>query len=188
MISPKILLGKLAIGLVSVLMAANPTVGQDISWKHQLNLETLRLKLSPLSGDGVKAFFIGRGFSSKHTSYLAEQACVFRSDIGFNAKTDGPLLEIAVDEWIVDHDGKQHTPRLRKQWQEHWQNLGVDEEQQTAFHWAMFPTRQKFATGDYNWGMFGFMLPPGAQFELTVVWYVDGQKRSKTIKELECGK
>jgi len=177
----------MAVGLVSVMMTANPAVGQDISWKHQLNLETLRLKLSPLSRDGVKAFFIGRGFSSEHTGYLAEQACVFRSDIGTNSKSNGPLLEIAVDEWIVDNNGKQHTPWLRKQWQKYWQAAGVDEEQQTAFHWAMFPTRQRFATGDYNWGMFSFMLSPGSRFDLTVTWYVDDEKRSKTIRNLECG-
>jgi hypothetical protein len=172
-------------GLVAV---AADGIAQQANWKYVVEKPVLKLKMSPLAADTVKAFFGGRGFSARQTEYLAQNACMFRSDIGSRAQAGGPELAINIDEWrIITANGKK-PPRLRDEWSSLWQAAKVGQEQQTAFYWAMFPTRQVFEPSDYNWGMFGMMLAPASHFDLQIVWHENGVKKMDIIRGMECGK
>jgi hypothetical protein len=45
---------------------------------------------------------------------------------------------------------------------------------------------QEFLPGDYNWGMTAYGLPPGAVFDLNVVWQQTGQVQEGWIRRIEC--
>ncbi|MDH3407704.1 MAG: hypothetical protein OEM48_12395, partial [Gammaproteobacteria bacterium] len=55
-----------------------------------------------------------------------------------------------------------------------------------AFEWSLLPTRQRYRSGDYNWGMSVFSLKPGDEFDLDIVWHQDGKKRSVLLKGVRC--
>ena len=50
----------------------------------------------------------------------------------------------------------------------------------------MFPTRQQFHPGDYNWGLTAFGIPPGSVFDLEVSWQEGGSHRSGKITGIVC--
>lgn len=67
-----------------------------------------------------------------------------------------------------------------------WQRLGVAMPAQLAFEWGLYPTRQVYQAGDYNWGMSTFNLKPGTAFDLKVVWRQHGRTHTETIHGIQC--
>ena len=149
----------------------------------------LRLELAALSLDQIRAFFIGRGFSSTDADFIAQTGCVFRSAIG-NAgmKTDAPKVALDLMQWRVWLTGSGKQIRTREDWAKIWAQRGAEEAATIAFHWALFPTRQEFAPTDYNWGMITFGLPSGTSFDLVVKWRTSGAEHVTRLEGLTCGK
>lgn len=148
----------------------------------------LRVEIAALSKDTVKAFFIGRGFSSKDASFLAATGCVFRSAIGNagTADTDADI-KINLTKWRVHLSGNIKQLMTRKDWAELWRARAVNETPAIAFHWALFPTEQQYKPTDYNWGMLTFNLPPQTRFDLQLEWQQGDATRKHLLKNLECG-
>ena len=149
----------------------------------------LRFEIAPLGADQVRAFFIGRGFSSQNAGLIAKTGCIFRSAIGnTGTSVSDPDVEIDLSRWQVVSQARTGAPQNRGQWAATWKERGANEDAQTAFYWAMFPGKQVFSPTDYNWGMLSFALPPGTSFELNVVWKTGKIHYSKKLENLTCGR
>lgn len=74
----------------------------------------------------------------------------------------------------------------REFWAERWANMQVAKPARIAFEWALFPTRQTYNPGDYNWGMSVFDLPSGGRFDLTVVWRHGDHVQRARIDNIRC--
>ena len=78
--------------------------------------------------------------------------------------------------------------RPREDWAPVWRKEGVAQAQIVAFEWSLFPSKQIFKAGDYNWGMTVFSVPHGASFDLELNWKVDGKPQTATMKGITCAK
>lgn len=152
----------------------------------------LRIELQSLSNDLVRAFFIGRGFPREHTEFLAQEACVFRSDIGHASKTTAGKphqpVTIELKKWTVTAGGKTHPLRTREAWKAVWEKRGINPSALVAFHWALIPTEQTYLPTDYNWGMLTFGEKPGTKFDLKIAWRQGDEPRTHIFTGLICGK
>ena len=149
----------------------------------------LKLELQAMPLDLVRAFFLGRGFPSSEVEFIAKSGCVFRSAMG-NSGVDpkDPSITVELAKWKVIRKKGAHAPRTRENWARLWKGKNISKNAKTAFHWALYPTRQTYQSTDYNWGMISFALSPGEIFDLEVVWLKDEAKMVKLFKQLECGR
>jgi hypothetical protein len=146
----------------------------------------LELKLIQRLPDQTRAFFQGRGFYRKDADRIAS-SCVFQTIIRNRAPGGGVrTVKIDLADWRVYRNNRHGKLILHDQWQKLWEKNQIDPAARTAFRWAMFPDRQEFYGGDYNWGMISFGLKPGDRFTLTVIWQEGNQRRSGKIKNLRC--
>jgi hypothetical protein len=169
--------------------AAEVTRGVDAdtglaSWR--LTAGDARFELIQRLPDQTRGFFEARHFPVEVADEIARN-CIFQTIIR-NAGATGSGGPIAVDlgEWRVAHGGREDAPRLKEPWLAAWPDAQVGRNAKLAFRWAMFPTRQEFLPGDYNWGMTAYGLPPGAEFDLRLVWHSGGRAESGWIRGIEC--
>lgn len=151
-----------------------------------LKAEEFSLELVQRLPDQTRAFFQGRGFDTVAANEIA-LSCVFQTVIK-NAATESaaPVIALDLTEWRVDTGQGQRPLRLEQDWQKDWERRGVDQAARIAFRWALYPTRQEFHPGDYNWGMTTYGVPPGSKFDLHVVWHRGNETRRHTIKGVHC--
>lgn len=156
----------------------------------RLERDGLKLEMTPLALDQVRAFFLARGFSSQDAEHIVATGCVFRSAIGSAfTKAGDPEVGVALAAWRINPEGETpKAPRTREDWEAIWKQRGVGEEPATAFYWSLFPTEQSFAPTDYNWGFLTFGLPPGARFALDLRWSSAEKTYDARLESLECGK
>lgn len=140
--------------------------------------------------DQTRGFFIARGFSRAAADRIAG-SCVFQS-IQRNRGRDvaGPVMEVDLTRWrLTPSDGAEPSPRpiaLKEDWDKEWKAAGESEAARVAFRWSLFPTRQTFRGGDYNWGMISFGVPPGTRFDLTLAWTLDGEPQQAVLRGVVC--
>lgn len=146
----------------------------------------MMLRLVQRLPDQTRGFFTARGFSAAHTEIVA-QSCVFQA-VFKNESSQGTSspLEYDLREWVVSVAGATHGIKTREEWKAQWQREGVARPAQLAFEWAIYPTRQMYQSGDYNWGMATFNLKPGTVFDLKVVWRQHGSVHAETIHGIQC--
>ncbi len=172
--------------LASAQVAAQQASGQGEVFKFAGH--GLRLEIQALARDQVQGFAIGRGFSAKDAAFAADRGCVFRSNIGNAAGRAGaPVLELDLGQWRVRTGGQTQALLDRAQWDGIWRQRKVAEAARIAFRWALFPSRQRHAPGDYNWGFLSMGLKPGTRFDLDIAWRYDGKAFSHSFKGLVCG-
>lgn len=148
----------------------------------------LSIKIEPMSDDLVRAFFIGRGFSARHASYLAKTGCMFRSAIGNAGKTSqAPPVFIDLTRWRIKNETKISSLKTREMWEKNWEKRKIPPTARTAFYWALFPTTTEYYPMDYNWGMLSFNLSSGTKFDLEVYWEINGNIRKHIFQNLVCG-
>jgi hypothetical protein len=145
-----------------------------------------RFELIQRLPDQTRGFFEARHFPAAVADEIA-RSCIFQTIIR-NTGAAGSGTAVAVDlvDWRVVHDGKEDALRLKETWLAAWPDAEVGRDAKLAFRWAMFPTRQEFLPGDYNWGMTAFGLAPGAVFDLRLVWRSGGRAESGWIRGIEC--
>lgn len=132
--------------------------------------------------DQTRAFFQGRGFNSADADYIAK-ACVFQTIF----RNDGNRpLNYSLEDWRISYQGEHRRLLTREGWNEKWRDSEPSQAARIALHWALLPTRQQFAPGDYNWGMTSFDLPPGESFDLDLVLALDGNSITQTITGIVC--
>ncbi|MCP5372733.1 MAG: hypothetical protein H6907_13465 [Hyphomicrobiales bacterium] len=140
------------------------------------------MELAPLPREPAAAFFLNRGFPLAEARRIAETGCVFRSAIGHaGAPADLPV-HLDLTQWQIAVGGQWRPYRTKEDWLASFDPETVPQKALVAFQWALFPTRQTFGAGDYNWGIHAFGLAPGTVFDLRAVWRL-GETRHETILE-----
>lgn len=178
-------------GLLCMLSTAQAEVVTGIDGEAQLPYWELRepgmtLRLVQRLPDQTRAFFMARGFPREDVELVANN-CVFQTvfkNVGQGAGAG--VLEYDLRDWVVSGAGREARMQTREYWAEEWSRRGIVKSARIAFEWALYPTRQTYNPGDYNWGMSVFGLPPGSRFDLTVVWRLGGERRSARIEGMQC--
>jgi hypothetical protein len=155
-------------------------------WEWRNDYMTLRL-IQRLP-DQTRAYFSGRGFKPNAVNTIAGY-CIFQT---VYTNTSGPIhkktIQHDIHNWRYHRKGNVYPMKPREEWKPFWQEKGVAQAQIVAFEWSLFPTRQVFEAGDYNWGMSVFNVPHGDSFDLELSWKVDGKPQSATINNVTCAK
>jgi hypothetical protein len=188
---PRLLRGMVGCGLLCMLPLAQADVATGIDSDAGLPFWELRepgmtLRLVQRLPDQTRAFFMARGFARADIEPAADN-CVFQT-IFRNVSQGGDAgpLEYDLGDWSVNSAGSERRMQTREHWAEEWARRGIAKPARIAFEWALYPTRQTYNPGDYNWGMSVFGLQPGSRFDLTVVWRQGGERRSARIEGLQC--
>lgn len=136
--------------------------------------------------DQTRGFFLARGFSRDDVELIAG-SCVFQTIFRNTSQTATPsALEYDLRDWVVRAGSGSQGMRTREDWAAIWLERGIAKTPRIAFEWALFPTRQVYNPGDYNWGMSIFGLPPDSRFDLTLVWRQFGERRTAVIPGVHC--
>ncbi len=146
-----------------------------------------KLQLIQRLPDQTRAFFQGRGFSTKVANDLA-LSCIFQV-IGTNIGTPKHAEPVSyfLKDWKIKMGDKIQTVKLKENWKKQWSSTDVNTAARIAFTWATFPTEQTFSGGgDYGWGMISFGLPPKSEFDLKVVWKQNNKTNSTWIRAITC--
>ena len=146
----------------------------------------MSLRLVQRLPDQTRGFFEARGFSKARAERIA-QSCVFQTVFkNISGAAEPSPLDYNLREWVVAHKGRTQGMKTREDWNRAWRENNTPKPARIAFEWALMPTRQRYAPGDYNWGMSMFNLAPGTRFDLTVTWRQHGENRQAVIKGIEC--
>jgi len=159
---------------------ADPDSGL-IRWR--LSLSALRLELAQRLPDQTRGFFLARGFPAALADDYARR-CVFQT-IGRNI---GDSMAITLDTrlWRIRRAGRIRPIAAKADLLQAWSAQGLPANAALAFRWATFPSEQTFQPGDYNWGMIGFGPKPGESFDLKLVWFEAGKRKTHWIRQLIC--
>ena len=132
--------------------------------------------------DQTRAFSQGRGFSNAEADSIAK-ACVFQTIFRNDGKHP---LAYDTDDWRVNYRGERRPLLTRVRWDNTWRDGEASQAARIAFRWSLFPTRQSFEPGDYNWGMTSFGLPPGESFDLSLIMTINGHVITSHIPAIAC--
>jgi hypothetical protein len=136
--------------------------------------------------DQTRGFFQARDFPNAVADEIARN-CIFQTIIrNTDASGAGSPVAIDLETWRIRHDGAEGGVKLKESWLASWPEATVGQAARLAFKWALFPTRQEFLPGDYNWGMTAYGLSGGSVFDLLVVWQSGGLAESGWIRGIEC--
>jgi hypothetical protein len=136
--------------------------------------------------DQTRGFFQARNFPTAVADEIASN-CIFQTIIRNKGTSDGgSSIAVNLATWRIGQDGTEGGMKLKEPWLASWPEAAVDQTARLAFKWAMFPTRQEFLPGDYNWGMTAYGLPPGSVFDLQVVWRNRGITDTGWIRGIAC--
>ncbi|MDX1697347.1 MAG: hypothetical protein R3308_03630 [Thiohalobacterales bacterium] len=136
--------------------------------------------------DQTRAMFLNYEFSRDVIEQLAE-SCMFQTIIR-NTGTSGKAQAINIDlgGWRMHHAGMEKPVLLKEPLLASWSGEDADEAARRVVQWGMFPTRQEFMPGDYNWGLTAYGIPPGEMFDLDVTWKEGGRPGAGRITGLVC--
>ena len=168
---------------------ADITTGVDESAKlpywewRDINFELRLIQRLP---DQSRAFFMGRKFSKDNAELIA-QNCIFQTI--FKNKSDEKypaMIDYNLNDWKIISDGKARAIKTRESWLQELKSKNVSQSSLIALEWGLLPTKQKYISGDYNWGMISFGLPPESHFDLNIKILVNGQPVNAIIPAIEC--
>lgn len=187
----RMLLASALLGFATTAAAASPVTRHEIdadtgleSWR--VEAEGFSLELVQRLPDQTRAFFQGRGLDAVLADEIA-RGCVFQTIAGNTAAApDAPVIALDLAEWRIDSGQGQRPLMLEHDWQREWERRGADPAARIAFRWALYPTRQEFHPGDYNWGMTTYGVLPGSVFDLHIVWRRGDELRQYVLKGLRC--
>lgn len=146
----------------------------------------ISLRLVQRLPDQTRAFFLARGFARADADAIA-QSCVFQTVLKNTSQLSTPsTLEITLRDWQVHRAASRSGLKTREDWATDWVARKISQSARIAFEWALFPTRQIYNPGDYNWGMTVFNIPPDTRFDLEVVWQQDAKRHSVMLGDVHC--
>jgi hypothetical protein len=146
----------------------------------------MSLRLVQRLPDQSRAFFMARGFPKMQAERIA-QSCVFQTVYKNTARPPADtIIEYDLSEWRIHHEGKSKPLKLRQDWKQLWDSKQLPLPVKLAFEWSLLPTRQRYQASDFNWGMTTYNIPPGSVFDLTIVWYRNGERQQGVIPAIEC--
>jgi len=136
--------------------------------------------------DQTRALFMQYEFSSEVVEELAT-SCMFQTIVrNSGASGSGQPVSVDLGEWRMQHAGNTGPIKLKEPWMASWSGEAVAPAARLVFRWGMFPTRQEFLPGDYNWGLTAYGIQPGSVFDLEVSWQEDGSPRTGNITGIVC--
>ena len=150
------------------------------AWEWQA--EGIKLQQIQRLPDQTRAFFLGRGFSREDAGHIGA-ACVFQT-IFYNQGEQPVTLDLT--EWRAVAGGAEQPLKSTAAWQQDWEARNSPQAARIAFQWALFPTTQEFAPGDWNMGMVTYPLPPGATLALHFVWHAGSERHAAVLPGLRC--
>jgi len=165
-------------------LASEPSIDPDTglaSW--QTETAGMQVRLTQISPDQIRGFYLARGFSPEATERYARE-CVFMTvvrNIG-----ERPIWHNLANWRYVSADQSPRALRSKVAWAHLWKRQGVSESARIAFTWAQFPATQVFAPGDWNQGMTSYSVPRGGHFDLSFVWQAGGRTHSGKIEQVRC--
>lgn len=164
--------------------ASEPSIDPDTglaSW--QTETHGIQVRLTQISPDQIRGFYLARGFSPEATERYARE-CVFMTvvrNIG-----EAPIHH-RLANWRYAAAGQpSRAIRGKAAWDQLWKRMGVGESARIAFTWAQFPTTQTFAPGDWNQGMTSYSVPRGGHFDLRFAWQAGGKTHSGKLEQIRC--
>jgi len=136
--------------------------------------------------DQTRALLMNHAFSKAVIEQLA-QGCMFQTIIRNSGKSaTGQAVSIDLTQWRMMHDGKTGSLLMKEPLLDSWTDEDADPAARLVIRWGMFPTRQDYLPGDYNWGLTAYGIPPGSMFDLVVIWREGETQRSGEIKDIVC--
>ena len=136
--------------------------------------------------DQTRALFMNHAFSREVIEQLA-LSCMFQTIIRNSGKSGaGQPVTIDLAQWRLQHAGKTGSILLKEPLLASWSDEDADAAAKLVVRWGMFPTRQEYFPGDYNWGLTAYGIPPGSVFDLAVTWQEGEVQRSGEIKGIVC--
>ena len=145
----------------------------------------IAFRLTQRLPDQTRAFFGARGFDESARERIA-LACVFQSEFQNTAGQDAPPVAYDLTDWRVHTDAGTRPPLVRETWQTIWADYDLPEAATIAFEWSLLPTRQRYESQDYNWGMTAYGLPPGTEFDLEFSWSRGEKTYTRRIDGIQC--
>lgn len=172
---------------VPAMAVVNTGIDPDAKMPYwEVNEQGVSIRFVQRLPDQTRGFFQARGFTVPDADHIA-MSCVFQTIFRNVSPPAAPVtIEYNLREWVVHVGGAKRAMKTREDWQAEWMSRGAPHAAQLAFEWALLPTRQSYRPSDYNWGMTVFNLAPGTRFDLDVVWYRDGVRRSARLAGIEC--
>lgn len=136
--------------------------------------------------DQTRALFMNHDFSRQVIEDLA-LSCMFQTIIRNSGKTGtGRVVAIDLTRWRIHNAGSVQRLKLKEAWLESWSDTDASSAARLVVRWGMFPTRQEYAPGDYNWGLTAYGLAPGSRFDLEVSWQEGSEIRTGWIRGVMC--
>lgn len=161
--------------------SADPQTGIE-TW--EIEGQHVRLSLTQVTPDQVRAFYLARGFSREDVERIAS-VCVFETV--FRNVSSPDAISFDLSDWRIVAGKRIEPLKLEKQWQEEWEAHKVPPASRIAFRYALYPTSQSFEPGDWNQGMTTFDLPLGSTFDLVFKWKSSGGKQYEaTLRGVQC--
>lgn len=181
-----VLLCQLILPLVQageVLRSANEENGLQ-KW-HFLDGD-IEIELVQRLPDQTRAMLMKHEFSPAVIEQLAN-SCLFQTIIRNNGKS-GTQQAVSVDlaTWRMRHNDRETGIQLKEPLLASWSDEDASASAKLVIRWGMFPTRQEFLPGDYNWGLTAYGVPPGSAFDLEVRWKEADKKRVGRITGIHC--
>jgi len=166
-----------------VLRSANEDNGLE---KWHLIEGDIEIKLVQRLPDQTRAMLMKHEFSRDVVEAMAT-SCMFQTIIRNSGKSgSGQALSIDLTRWRMQHAGRESGIVLKEPLIESWSIEQASPKAKLVIRWGMFPTRQEYLPGDYNWGLTAYGIPPGSQFDLDVNWIEGDEKHSGTIRDIVC--
>ncbi|HHH44439.1 MAG TPA: hypothetical protein ENK49_09910 [Gammaproteobacteria bacterium] len=147
--------------------------------------EGVLFRLTQRLPDQTRAYFMARGFAPDQADRIARR-CVFQSMFKNTAAAGSPPVTIDLEDWRVQHAGREGPLLTREQWRQDFRDSAVPEAAAIALEWSLLPTQQEYAPGDYNWGMSSYGLEPGAVFDLAFSWTREGRRLQGRLSGVQC--
>lgn len=168
----------------SELLTGTDEVAQLPYWEWRS--DTISVRLVQRLPDQTRAYFAARGFSKEQAEMIA-QSCVFQTVYkSVSPAGSDRVVEYDLSKWNIQSGGKNFKLKLREEWMEQWNRMGVSNKAKIAFNWSLLPTRQTYRAQDYNWGMTIYRVPPSTKFDLLMVWKENGKERTAIIDNIQC--
>jgi hypothetical protein len=172
-----------AVPLAEVSRSENPENGL-LGWHFSEG--DIDIELIQRLPDQTRALFMKYEFSPEVIEELA-RSCMFQTIIR-NSGESGTGRPVSIDlrQWRMRHAGKVTSIKLKEPWLESWSDADAAPAARLVVRWGLFPTRQEFLPGDYNWGLTAYGIPPGSVFDLDLTWLEGGKARTGRISGIRC--
>ncbi len=152
------------------------------SWEK--TMDGVSVSLTQILPDQLRAFYINRGFDSEVIEPYAT-SCVYMTVLRNDAAAG--VVRFRLSEWRINAKSGKRPLVSTETWVERLQSARPGNAAMVAFRWAQFPNEHAYEPGgDWNQGMLSIGLAPGAEFDLSVRWEIDGEHYQGELTNVRC--